>query len=240
MVARFRTWIACALGALTLTTVWCASVCADGAGWVATRSESGIESSRRRAEGVPLDAFRGVTTIESDLWTVLAILEDVDRAAEWTAHCAEMRAVARPSPRELLVYARMDAPWPVRDRDVVTRVRLTSSDLRTVVAEIEAVPEPSEPPRAGVVRMPQMRARYELGVERSGTLRVSYEVSVDPGGTLPDWLKNLIARDLAHDTLARLRSRTAWAHAHGTYRARAQELARLAASELGDRIEARP
>lgn len=207
--------------------------------WVATRSEDGVQSYRHSAPG-ELDAFRAETTMTADVWTLLAILEDVDRACSWTAHCSEMRAVRRLGARDLLVYAQMDAPWPVRDRDVITRVRLELSSMHAMVADIEAVREPSVPPRAGVVRMPQMRARYSFAVEGPRRVRVSYEVAVDPGGTLPDWLKNLVARDLAHDTLDRLRSRAQWAEETATYRVRARELAALAESELDKQVQARP
>jgi START domain len=208
--------------------------------WVPTRSDHGIQSFRASGGRAPLDTFRAETTMAADLWSLLAILEDVDQACSWTAHCAEMRAVRRVGPRELLVYAQMDAPWPVRDRDVVTRVRLELTSLRAVVADIESVTEPTLPARPGIVRMPRMRARYTFLAEGSGRVRVSYEVAVDPGGTLPDWLKNLVARDLAHDTLDRLRQRAAWVEQHGTYRARARELAAIATAELGERVQASP
>lgn len=236
MVARAK-WI------LMIIALGFSAVCHGrdvDAGWVPTRNDQGIQSYRASASGASLDAFRAETTMAADMWSLLAILEDVDRACTWTAHCEEMRAVRRVGTRELLVYARMDAPWPVRDRDVITRVRLELTSLRAVVADIESVAEPSLPPRPGVVRMPRMRARYTFIAEGSGQVRVSYEVSVDTGGTLPDWLKNLVARDLAHDTLDRLRRRAAWAAETGTYRVRAGELAAIATAELGQRVQAQP
>jgi len=208
--------------------------------WVHTRTDDGIESFRSAEGAGSRETLRAVTEVQGDVWSLLAILEDVDRACEWTAHCAEMRRVRRYGPRDMLVYARMDAPWPVRDRDVVTRVRLELGSLHEIQADIQSVADPSVPANPGVVRMPSMRARYAFRVVGPERVRVSYEVSVDPGGTLPDWLKRLVARDLAHDTLERLRGRTAWARTSGIYRARAGELAAIARADLGERVQAQP
>lgn len=48
---------------------------------------------------------------------------------------------------------------------------------------------------------------------------------------MPDWLKSMIARDLAHNTLSDLRARVHWARTHGAYRERANWLAALGLSE---------
>jgi hypothetical protein len=59
----------------------------------------------------------------------------------------------------------------------------------------------------------------------SGMTAVDYELEIDPGGTLPDWLKALISKNFAHDTLDRLRERLKWAEEGGVYRERAAAMA---------------
>jgi hypothetical protein len=57
---------------------------------------------------------------------------------------------------------------------------------------------------------------------------VEYQLEFDPGGALPDWLKTLVVKNLAHDTLDDLRERVGWARARGLYATRVAELARTA------------
>jgi START domain len=236
MSSRFSPGTPLALLASSLLglCLWSSSASAQGEpSWQKERERDGIVSYRRERPGQSLAAFRARMSIDADLWTVLAVLEDVDRASEWTAHCLEMRKLRGVSERDMLVYARTDAPWPVRDRDVVTRVTSTVLSLREVVAEIHAVRH--LPERAGLVRIPALDARYAFHLRDDGKLDIEYMIEVDPGGTLPDWVKNLVGRDLAHETLSRLRARSAWARTHGTYSARALHLRAIADQTLATR-----
>jgi hypothetical protein len=205
----------------------------DVSGWQKVRERDGIISYRRERPGQALAAFRARATFDADLWMVLAVLEDVDRASEWTANCLEMRKLRGVSNRDMLVYARLGAPWPVRNRDVVTRVTTTVLSLSHVVADIHAVRH--LPERSGLVRIPALDARYAFRLRNDGKVEVEYMIEVDPGGTLPDWVKNLVGRDLAHETLSRLRARSAWARTHGTYETRAVRLRAIADEVLATR-----
>jgi hypothetical protein len=179
-----------------------------------------------RASADALPPYRATMRIASDVGTVLAVLEDVDQACAWTAHCAEMRKVRTHSAQVIDVYARMDAPWPVRDRDVVTRVRVEPLSESLIVANIERFEDPEVPPLQGVVRMPAMRAAYQLRVLSANEVEVTYDVQVDPGGTLPGWLTALVSRDLARETLTHLADRVVWAKGQGIYADRAASLVR--------------
>lgn len=53
---------------------------------------------------------------------------------------------------------------------------------------------------------------------------VQYVVDADLGGALPDWLKQMIARDQAHNTLRDLRQRVRWTQRRGPYGLRAGQL----------------
>ncbi len=203
--------------------------------WQYVREQDGITSFRRERAGAPLSDFRARTTIDADIWRVVAILEDVNRGCEWTAHCAQMRKVRRVSEREMLVYARLDAPWPVRDRDVVTRVSTVIHSLTEMVAEIRSVPDSQVPADPDIVRIPSLHASYRFRARADGHVDVEYEIDVDPGGTLPDWLKNVVGRDLAHQTLLKLRERARWATEQGVYAARAAQLREFARVVTADK-----
>jgi hypothetical protein len=203
-------------------------------GWQYVREHDGIASYRRERPGAPLSGFRARATFPTDMWTVLSILEDVDRACEWTAHCAEMRKLETQSELDMLVYARMNAPWPVRDRDIVTRVMMTIQSMTEIVADIRSTSGGPAAPD-DVVRMPSMQARYTFVAKGPRQVHVEYEIEVDPGGTLPDWLKNMVGRDLAHQTLERLRERAGWALEHGTYARRAAKLQQVARGVVAER-----
>jgi START domain len=208
---------------LVLLLLWMPSL-ASAEAWECVREEAGISSWKR--EGEPLPTYRARTTLDASVWDALAVLDDVDRACEWTSHCAEMRRVRTLSEREVLVYARMDAPWPVRDRDVSVRVAVAYGGLGELTVRIRA--EPALPAVDHAIRMPHFVAHYRFTTRTKGQTEVEYQLEFDPGGALPDWLKALVVKNLAHDTLDDLRERVRWAQQRGIYRARSQELAQQA------------
>ncbi len=197
--------------------------------WVQIRSDDGITSWEKKDSGAALSSYRARVTMTDDIWPILAVLDDVDRACEWTAHCLEMRRVRSLADNAIVVYAKMNAPWPVQDRDVVTKVTVESGAPGELNVSIRAVRDAQLPECEHVVRLPKMVASYrfrQLGPRRT---TVEYELEIDPGGTLPDWLKQLISKNFAHDTLDRLRDRVRWAEREGVYQLRAGQLEAAAA-----------
>jgi START domain len=221
------------LSALVLLLFSAARLLADAPGenWRLVRRHEGIDSFQADHLQRPLSAFRARMVLEADMWTALAILDDVDRACEWTSHCAEMRRLRATSSEEFLVYARMDAPWPVRDRDVVVRVRVSYGELDELLVSITAAREEQDNAAPSVVRMPRFDAHYRFRALAAERTEVEYQIDLDPGGTLPDWLKQMIARDLSHDTLADLRRRTHWARERGVYGERRRALSASARAQ---------
>jgi hypothetical protein len=189
------------------------------------REREGISTWEAARPEQPLPAFRARMQLDADIWSALAILEDVNRACEWTSRCAEMRQLRRDSEQALWVYARIAAPWPVRDRDVIVRVSVAYGEPGQLLVSIASASDGAYAPASSVVRMPRFAAHYRFAALAAQRTQVEYQIDVDPGGTLPDWLKRVIARDLAHDTLADLRKRVHWARARGVYRERTRDLA---------------
>jgi hypothetical protein len=192
-------------------------------GWTRMGEFDGIVNWESKRPSMPLSAFKARTVIRADMWLVLAVLEDVNRAAEWTHHCAEMRLVRRGAERDMFVYARMDAPWPVHDRDVVTRVLVEYGKSGELSVAIHGV-SGERPERPGVVRIPYLRAFYHFRALNEEATQVEYEIEIDPGGTLPGWLKTMVSRDFARQTLSALRDRVLWSERNGVYDRRAEQL----------------
>ncbi len=206
-----------------LAVVLLSGAAAQEGEWQHVRSEAGITSWKR--DGEPLPTYRARTTLDSTVWSALAVLDDVDRACEWTSHCAEMRRLKKLSEREVLVYARMDAPWPVRDRDVAVHVKVEYGGIGELIVHIRATDLPELPKDARAVRMPVFTAHYRFQARPDRRTDVEYQLEFDPGGALPDWLKSLVVKNLAHDTLDDLRDRVRWAERQHLYSERAEHLA---------------
>lgn len=178
---------------------------ADGH-WHQELTEDGIAVSMMNEEGRGLPAFRGVATVDWNLFEVLGMLDDAKRATEWMANCIDNRVVKQVNEFDRIIYNRTDAPWPVSDRDVVLAVTVTSDiEKREVAITFKSITWPGLGPVDGVVRMPKLKGHYKLQAIDLSHTRVTYQIDADPGGMLPDWLVTRASRRLPIETIAGMR-----------------------------------
>jgi ribosome-associated toxin RatA of RatAB toxin-antitoxin module len=174
--------------------------------WRHLTTKDGIEVSEREVPGRAFPIFRGVGTIEANLYDVFAVISDVDRYTEWMHKCVDAREVRGESETVRYAYNRTSAPWPVSDRDVVLRSEtIIIEPGGKVHVRFASVEEESVGPVKGVVRMRRLEGHYKLEALGPEQTRVEYQVDVDPGGRLPAWLVKRNTRDLPLHTLLNLR-----------------------------------
>ena len=176
--------------------------------WETVVEKDGITVKRRSIGGSSLKEFQGRGMVEEPLSAVLALLLDSSVRHEWSAKCVESRLIAQVEPRAQLIYDRTDAPWPVSDRDTVllarTAVDLNARELRIQFVNVK---DARQPPVAGVVRMPLVEGHWVLRPAHGGAWTdTEYQVHADPGGALPDWLSNLVSKQVPLKTLQQLRA----------------------------------
>lgn len=176
--------------------------------WEPVHDTDGVRVRRRTVAGTNLKEFQGRAVIEAPVGRVLAVLRDTARYCEWMPACAAAWAVESDEVARVHVsYNRIDAPWPVSDRDTVTRAQMrVEPAARRVYILFETITHPKVPPAGGVVRMPFVRGHWILIPRDKGqTTEVEYQVHANPGGRLPDWLANLTSKKLPDETIRGLR-----------------------------------
>lgn len=176
------------------------------AGWEQTGSSDGVTVFRREVPGSPFHGIKGTGMVDAPPATVALVLLDDARAPEWVDSLVEARVVNVLSAEEYLEYNRVEMPWPVRDREFLTRVRMrVDAATRQVEIRSEPADHPALPPRKGTLRG-TLRAVYLLEpVDGGARTRLTVEIHSDPGGWLPAWLVNFFQKDWARETIAGIR-----------------------------------
>jgi hypothetical protein len=174
--------------------------------WETVRTDKGITVLRRTVMGTQLHEFQGTGIIEAPISHVMGVLQDTEHRREWMAESKEQRTVQQVNAKMVILYNRMGAPWPVKDRDSVMRaVTLFDTANKVVRVEIASTTHPDAPPVDGAVRMPFMVAHWYLWPQEGGKwTKAEYQVHADPGGSLPDWLINMVSKKIPHDTISAL------------------------------------
>lgn len=207
-------WLYACLALLGLsipTAVWGA-----GPHWVLVEDDRGIKVWSLDIPGRDLPGFRGVAAMDATIDEILKEMLDYDAHTEWMWRSRESRLVKRITETRGLLYNRVRAPWPVKDRDMVLEVdyRFTPDHKALTILFRNAKEQPVPVPWR-VIRVPRIEGFYRMWALTPTRTNVLYQVEVDIGGNVPDFSARRYARNLPFKTLESLRARVEARHKGG-------------------------
>jgi hypothetical protein len=191
-----------------------AGVWGAGPHWVLVEDEGGIKVWSLTIPGRDLPGFRGVAAMDATIDEILNEMLDYSAHTKWMWRSRESRLVKRLTETRGLLYNRVHAPWPIKDRDMVVEVdhRFTPDHKALTIlfrnAKEQPVPVPSR-----VIRIPRIEGFYRMWSLTPTRTNVLYQVEVDIGGNVPDFSARRYARNLPLKTLEALRTRVEARHA---------------------------
>ncbi|MGC9461379.1 START domain-containing protein [Vibrio genomosp. F10] len=179
------------------------SVASPLVAWQFVKTEDGITlHSRPHTNGlVEIRAQMFITTRYSSF---LLLLEDTEHVPNWIDNVKKSQVLKQISPTENAVYTQFQAPWPARDRDMVTYSRyyfdhgaffLLIKDAPSMLAK-----------QPNYIRISDVKALWKLEKLSNGTTHIEYVAFANPSGVLPHWLINKLSINSALKTFQGLRN----------------------------------
>ena len=192
------------IGALTLSTLISAGTDASAnENWQFESDKNGITIySREHSDG--LVEIRARMFTPTSYGAFLTLLEDSDNIPNWIDNASHSRVLNQISATENIVYTQFKAPWPAKNRDMVTYSKYWVDELGFTI-EIKSAPDSYLAEQNGYVRIRSVDATWELQKLTNDTTLVEYKAFADPGGLLPNWLINKLSKESAWATFSNLR-----------------------------------
>ncbi|KLI72687.1 hypothetical protein B7489_07245 [Vibrio alginolyticus] len=192
------------MGALTLATLISAGTDASAnENWQFESDKNGITIySREHSDG--LVEIRARMFTPTSYGAFLTLLEDSDNIPNWIDNASHSRVLNQISATENIVYTQFKAPWPAKNRDMVTYSKYWVDELGFTI-EIKSAPDSYLAEQNGYVRIRSVDATWELQKLTNDTTLVEYKAFADPGGLLPNWLINKLSKESAWATFSNLR-----------------------------------
>jgi hypothetical protein len=193
-----------------------ASVLGAGANWELVEDDEGIKVWGLDIPDRDLPGFRGITMVNATIDELLVELLDFKGHREWMWNTTQSYMVKQISETRAVIYNMINAPWPVKDRDMVmdSDYRFTPDHkaltIRFNETNLVKVPLPNR-----VIRVPRINGFYRFWSESPTRTNVLYQVEVDIGGNVPNFSAKRYARKLPYETLKALRIRVEARHRKG-------------------------
>ena len=171
--------------------------------WTFVKGEDGI-TIHKRDHGNGLVEVRAQMQVETSYSGFLLLLEDSDNVPNWIDNVSHSEVLMQISSNENIVYTQFKAPWPARDRDMVTyskyeveegQFTLTIKDASNYLAN-----------ESGYIRIRDVDAIWTLQPLTNGFTHINYTAYANAGGILPDWLMNRLSANNAFSTFQKLKN----------------------------------
>lgn len=128
---------------------------------------------------------------DTRLSTIRAAILDVENYVAWQYNLMQAEVLEHVSDTELVLRTVVDAPWPVTNRELITRLHIIR-DIETGELEVEGKSIKYDLPlQKQLVRVPFSETRWSVAAINDSDLIVHYALYIDPGGSVPSWLVNL-------------------------------------------------
>ena len=191
---------------LTLLFWFLSPTSAIAADWEQINDEAGVTVSRMSVEGSNLVAFKGETTFQQPVRTVLHVLLDNEHRIEWVGRLYTNHVIESESDFDYVLYQAFELPAIFSDRDYVYHgVCTEDAETGIVTLGMQSIEHPEAPETVGV-RAELLNSRYVLTPSEDGaSTHVVVEIHTDPKGMMPAWLTNMIQKDWPVDTLNGIR-----------------------------------
>jgi len=176
--------------------------------WTLEKDKEGIQIFTRKIEDYAIKEYKAITTLKTTIAKLTNLLKDHENLKAWFVKCPVSKRLKKVSENEYYVYFLNDAPWPVSDRDNITKMTFELLDNGTQLIHLKGVPD-YLPEKSGIVRLPRMQAKWMFEPAANGMVKITQQVLADLGGNIPGWLVNFAIVEAPFETLYNLRKQLA-------------------------------
>lgn len=157
--------------------------------WSLKKRKDQIEIYTRDSGNNGLKEFKATTVFETSFET---LLEELYYAPTYEKSCnfnTSYRIHKDDLTDGYYFYYKEKLPWPLKDRDVVTRLYVIKQTPKEVFLGIEAVPGVL-PKEDQTIRITDLKGSWHLVQQEDGGIKATQQIYMDPAGKVPTFIVN--------------------------------------------------
>lgn len=172
------------------------------ASWEVDKNQDGIIVYTKVEKDSDYKAFKAVMIVGASTAEIVAVLKNADSYTKWYGYTKTSKVLKREQDVQYQ-YVETMFPWPYRNRDMVYKMSVNTSNPAVVDISLTGIPD-YIPENKGIVRMKKAEG-FILLKSLAGQTEVTYQFHSEPGEHIPAWLANNSIAMLPYKTLKGLR-----------------------------------
>lgn len=170
--------------------------------WKLSHNAEGITIYTRN-DGDGQKEFKATTLVNTNVKNCVGIMDDIHLHEKFMFRVYEGERISRLSNEITYTYYRVDMPWPLDDRDIVSKVHFALDEDGTATYSMYATPD-EIPQKEGVVRIEDAEGLWRFRPMANDQVEITYQYKSDPIG-IPAWVVNLFILSAPKETLSSMR-----------------------------------
>jgi hypothetical protein len=156
--------------------------------WELKKNEDGIKVYTRKTNKSSVKEFKAVMVLNTSITTLVDKITDAKRLKYWNYKTTKSKLLKRVSDSVFVVYMYNDFPWPVKNRDHISKLSLLKTDSSIVRINITSLPK-YIPKHEDAIRIEKFSGYWLLEKIDKG-IRVTQQMHGEPKGNVPSIIIN--------------------------------------------------
>ena len=174
-------------------------------GWQLAQDEDDIRVYTRPNPKTGLKDFKADVIVQASIEVVNSHMSALEDQTKWMYDRKLTRVLDRPDDRSSIVYSITNAPWPVKDRDVVISFAYSENNTEDFTRIDVVNVDGYYPVDKDMVRVPYLKGYWELTRLDDNSTKIVFMNAATPGGDIPDWLADSFVLDMPYHSLNNFR-----------------------------------
>ena len=153
----------------------------------------------------PVFLYKAETTFNVPLEKAAALILDVDHAGKWVPYVGSVKVLSRDDQKgEFLLYMVLDFPFPLKDRDLVVKGKM-SKDAQGIISIQNTAIEGGYPLNPDYVRIRQYEGDWTFQKLGNHKVKVSTYGYANPEGSIPLSFVNMFVQQQPYQMLQKIK-----------------------------------
>ena len=158
-----------------------------------------------QTENNPIIQYRAETTFDVPLERAVAVVLDVERTPQWVPYVGKAQMLSRDDKKgEFTLYMVLDFPFPLKDRDVVIKGKMSKDADGSISIKNNAI-QNSYPEQPDVVRLTKYTGDWTFQRLGNNKVKVITNGYADPAGSIPLSCVNMFVQQQPYQMLMKMK-----------------------------------
>ncbi len=173
--------------------------------WKLKKDKNGVQVFVRNVDSSKIKEYKAVTQINTSVEQALSIILDGNRLADWNYKTSESKTIRKITDDEYIFWMKNDLPWPVKNRDNVTHVKVNKISKDSIRVDLAPDRTNAVPEMDGMIRVTNFKG-FWLVSQKGDKVEVIQQLYGDPKGNLPSWILNSVLTTAPYRSFLNLKS----------------------------------